>query len=45
MRIQDPLDKATIARVLIKLGDKDDMYWDFLVKLATPLWRATRLIL
>jgi HEAT repeat protein len=36
MRIQDPLDKATIARVLIKLGDKDDMYWDFLVKLATP---------
>src|SRR5436305_856343 len=27
VRIQDPLDKATIARVLIKLGDKDDSYW------------------
>lgn len=33
---QDPLVKATIARVLIKLGDKDDTYWDFLVKQATP---------
>src|ERR1700693_1431113 len=33
---QDPLVKATIARVLIKLGDKDDTYWDFLVKAATP---------
>ena len=36
VRIQDPLDKAKIAQVLIKLGDKDDTYWDFLVKLATP---------
>jgi hypothetical protein len=34
--VQDPLDKAVIARVLVKLGDKDDFYWDFLVKLATP---------
>jgi HEAT repeat protein len=33
---QDTLDRATIARVLIKLGDKDDAYWNFLVKLATP---------
>jgi hypothetical protein len=33
---QDPLVKATIARVLIKLGDKDDTYWDYLVKQATP---------
>lgn len=36
VRIQDPLDKAKIAQVLIKLGDKDDTYWGFLVKLATP---------
>jgi hypothetical protein len=36
MRVEDPLDKAKIAQVLIKLGDKDDTYWDFLVKLATP---------
>jgi|SRR5579859_1937103 len=36
MRSHDPLIKATIARVLIKLGDKDDSYWDFLVKMATP---------
>jgi hypothetical protein len=33
MRSQDPLVKATIARVLVKLGDKDDTYWNFLVKL------------
>ena len=36
VRVHDPLDKAKIAQVLIKLGDKDDTYWDFLVKLATP---------
>jgi HEAT repeats len=30
------LDKAKIAQVLVKLGDRDDTYWDFLVKLATP---------
>ncbi len=35
-RVQDPLDKAKIAQVLIKLGDKDDTYWDFLVQQATP---------
>lgn len=31
------LDKAKIAQVLLKLGDKDDTYWDFLVQLATPV--------
>ena len=35
-RTKDPLDKAKIAQVLIKLGDKDDTYWDYLVKLVTP---------
>src|SRR6266404_2219561 len=35
-RVEDPLDKAKIAQVLIKLGDRDNTYWDFLVKLATP---------
>jgi hypothetical protein len=30
------LDKAKIAQVLVKLGDKDDTYWDFLVKAAAP---------
>jgi hypothetical protein len=35
-RVQDPLDKAKIAQVLIKLGDKDDTYWDFLVNFAKP---------
>jgi len=36
VQVQDPLDKAKIAQVLVKLGDKDDTYWDLLVKLATP---------
>jgi hypothetical protein len=35
-RTKDPMDKAKIAQVLIKLGDKNEIYWDFLVKLATP---------
>jgi hypothetical protein len=35
-RVQDPLLKAKIAAALVRLGDKDDTYWDFLVKLATP---------
>jgi hypothetical protein len=35
-RTKEPLDKAKIAQVLIKLGDKDDTYWDYLVRLATP---------
>lgn len=35
-RTTDPLDKAKIAQVLVKLGDKDDTYWEYLVKTATP---------
>ena len=31
------LDKAKIASVLVKFGNRDDRYWDFLVKLATPV--------
>jgi HEAT repeat protein len=34
--VQDLLLKAKIAAALVRLGDKDDTYWDFLVKLATP---------
>jgi HEAT repeat protein len=40
MRSQDPLVKATIARVLIRLGDKDEIYWDYLVKLAAPALKS-----
>jgi hypothetical protein len=36
VRTKDPLDKAKVAQVLIKLGDKNDIYWNFLVELATP---------
>jgi len=32
----DVLLKAKIAAAIVRLGDKDDTYWDFLVKLATP---------
>jgi len=32
----DPLLKPKIAAAIVRLGDKDDTYWDFLVKLATP---------
>jgi hypothetical protein len=32
----DPLLKAMIAAAIVRLGDKDDTYWDFLVKLAAP---------
>jgi hypothetical protein len=35
VRVQDPLLKAKIASVLVRLGDKDDTYWDFLLKPAT----------
>jgi HEAT repeat protein len=34
-QITDPLDKVHIASALVRLGDKKDIYWDFLVKLAT----------
>jgi hypothetical protein len=30
----DPLLKAKIAAAIVRLGDNDDTYWDFLVKLA-----------
>lgn len=33
--VEDPLLKAKIASALVKLGDKDETYWNFLVKLAT----------
>jgi HEAT repeat protein len=36
VRSQDQLDKAKIAQALVKLGDKNDTYWDFLVQAATP---------
>lgn len=36
LRKQDATDKAKIAQVLLKLGDKDDSYWNFLVDLVTP---------
>ena len=35
VRTQDALDKAHIASVLVRLGDKGDVYWGFLVKQAT----------
>lgn len=34
-RTKDALDKAHIASALVRLGDKKDIYWDFLVKQAT----------
>lgn len=36
VRSQDPLIKAKIASALVRLGDRDDLYWDFIVKQATP---------
>ena len=36
VRSQDPLKKAKIADALVRLGDKDDTYWDYLVQLVTP---------
>jgi hypothetical protein len=35
VRSQEPRTKAKIASALVRLGDKDDTYWDFLVKQAT----------
>jgi hypothetical protein len=35
VRTEDALNKAHIASALVRLGDKNDIYWDFLVKQAT----------
>jgi HEAT repeat protein len=37
LNTQDELDKARTASALISLGDKDDIYWDFLLRLETSL--------
>ena len=34
---EDELDKARTASALISLGDKDDIYWDFLLRQATSV--------
>jgi HEAT repeat protein len=31
------IDQARIAQVLVKLGDKNDFYWNFLIQLVTPI--------
>jgi hypothetical protein len=36
LRSQDSLDKAHIASALVRLGEKDDTYWEYLVTVATP---------
>lgn len=36
IRSNDQLTKAKIANALVRLGDNDDAYWNFLVELATP---------
>lgn len=36
VRVQDPLLKAKIAAGLLRLGDKDDSYWNFLSNYAKP---------
>src|ERR1035441_7667954 len=36
-RAKDDETKAMIASALVRLGDKDDAYWDFLVKQATAV--------
>jgi len=35
-RTSDPEIKAGVASALVRMGDRDDAYWDYLVKLATP---------
>jgi len=35
-RSQDPLVKAKLANALLRLGDREDIYWDYLVKQVTP---------
>ena len=36
VRVDDPLSKAKIAAAVVRLGDKDDTYWNFLVARAAP---------
>jgi hypothetical protein len=36
VRVDDPLLKAKIAAALVRMGDKDDTYWNFLVEFAEP---------
>jgi HEAT repeat protein len=38
-RVQDPILKAKIAAGLVRLGDKDDIYWDYLVSEANVALR------
>ncbi len=35
--VQQEMDKAQIAQVLVKLKDPDDVYWNYLAQLVTPL--------
>jgi hypothetical protein len=37
LNTQDELDKARTASALIGLGEKDDIYWDFLLRMETSL--------
>ena len=37
LNTEDELDKARTASALISLGDKDDIYWDFLLRQATSV--------
>jgi hypothetical protein len=37
VQTSDPLNKAKIAQALVKLRDKDDTYWNFLVQLTMPI--------
>jgi PBS lyase HEAT-like repeat len=36
-RAQDPLDKGKLASALIKLGDHDETYWQYLIQQAQPV--------
>jgi HEAT repeat protein len=40
VRVQDPLAKAKIAAALLRLGEKNDSYWDFLVKQGQLAWES-----
>jgi hypothetical protein len=35
LRTQDPADKAHVASALVRLGADEEIYWDFLIQLAT----------